>query len=125
MLRALMAALAFAGVARADESLPAPKGAGVAMQGPFADLDKLCASVACPDLETRVCPLDGDDVKQARTALGEVRLQPINCRAEGIRDGSLTYRFAVRRAEGWWLSSPLFTVGGNDKICAGAVDDLR
>jgi hypothetical protein len=112
----------------------------IAMLGPFPTRAKLCEAQACPAQETeggwtynvtRDCPSApegwqedrGLHMKSPAAPFTEVFLQSINCRRESIRDDSRTYRIAVRRADGYWVSSePLFTISGSDKVCGGALD---
>jgi hypothetical protein len=94
--------------------------AGTPMLGPFSTRDKLCAIERCPAKQEVDCP-DTDDVAMDAppAPFTEVALVPINCRAEHSRDDSQTYRLVVRRADGYYASAPLVTVGGNGKYCGG------
>lgn len=111
--------------------------AGLPMVGPYATRAKLCDAQACPAQATEIggqvlpvkrdCPTDVPDedtgvaMPKPPAGLSEVFLKSINCRMVGIRDASRTYRVAVHRADGYWISRPLFTVDGNDKYCSGGL----
>jgi len=49
----------------------------------------------------------------------EVFLKSMQCQEVRGRGGGSNYRVAVHRADGYWISAPMFHVGGNDKYCGG------
>ena len=98
--------------------------AGTAMRGPFAHADDACVVQSCPAHQTRDCAVDPSAAPRAMEAppapFTEARLMSIDCRdPANRRDGRLTYRMLVRRGDGYWISGPLFGVGGNDHYCSG------
>lgn len=100
---------------------------GTSMQGPFPYRDDACNVVTCSAKQRRDCGLDDPLSPRAMEAppapFTEARLMAINCRdPEYRRDGSLTYRMLVKRDDGYWISGPLFGVGGNDHYCSAAAE---
>jgi hypothetical protein len=101
---------------------------GARMLGPFAASEQVCATVACPAHDARLeCSAepDHDDHGTVMAAppapFTDVHLQAINCRHEGSRDGTRNFHAVVKRGDGYWVTPPLFSIGGNDKYCAGAL----
>jgi hypothetical protein len=100
---------------------------GARFAGPFPTREAAIRSVKCKPVE-----IDLGELVRGRRVPGAfvgtmanpapflaLELQAVNCRIEGIRDGSEDVMAFVRRADGWWRSSNLYTYGGNDKYCDG------
>ena len=100
--------------------------AGTPMRGPFADPDGACSVQTCPGNQTLDCAVERLDAPRAMEApppFTEARLMAIDCRDPASRrDGRLTYRMLVRRGDGYWISAPLFGVGGNDHYCSAEAE---
>ena len=116
---------------------PAIELPATAMAGPFATEDKLCEALVCPPTSDqygtdlveieRVCdppeePDIGTRMPRPPAPFKEVFLKSMYCHEKLGRDGGQrTYRIAVHRPDGYWISGPMFTVDGNPKYCAGGL----
>ncbi|HEU0033626.1 MAG TPA: hypothetical protein VFQ53_23525 [Kofleriaceae bacterium] len=107
---------------------------GLAMAGPYATRKQLCAAQVCPKTTkigndvlavTKDCPSEPPDsdvgtrMAKPPAPFTDAFLLSINCREDGLRDDSRDYRLAIRRADGYWITPPLFSISGNDKYCSG------
>lgn len=119
---------------------PAISLVGVPLSGPYPTRAAACAVRACPatfpsgtaepprPMQRSCNQPDGDKMSGLLTLsppppFQEAELMAISCRIVGeTHDGSDTFHAIVRRADGYWATPPLVTIGGNSKYCDGSID---
>jgi hypothetical protein len=96
---------------------------GIPMAGPFATRAKLCDAQTC-GLDTYAeCPEynppenKGIAMANPPAPFSEVFLQAIDCVEKPESHDPATYRIAVRRADGFYITPPIFILGFNPKYC--------
>lgn len=109
---------------------------GMPMAGPFATRAKLCNALTCAPTQSSYAPGGGMVPTHAEcpeynppenkgvampnppAPFSEVFLQAIDCREKLDSNDPATYRIAVHRADGFYITAPIFILGFNPKYCS-------